>query len=881
MEYTYFQYMSDVETEKIPTCDFVKFAVKRTRDFLNRTDIEFREDKVKKAINFIAKLKHTTGVHNNKPFILLPYQQYIIMNIFGFYYTGTDKRVTKNVYLELGRKTGKALDVNELIPTPTGFKKLKDINVGDLVFGSDGKSTEVISTEDHTGLDCYKVIFEDKTEVIACGEHNWIIKDKNSQTEKILTTEQMYNTRLFLNRKDGKGKEYRYRVPMSKPVEYSEKELPMDPYTLGVWLGDGCKSKAMISGNINDMEMYERINKLYGNPHFLKDKRSNFGMSLSYYKEGGMKDDLIKTGVWNNKHIPEIYLYSSIQQRLELLQGLCDTDGCCDKRGCIEFVQKNNEIAAGFCHLLSSLGIKYVIRKEIPKINGIPKDEVNEIRFFTDKKLPCFTLKRKYNRLKDSLNKRMNYKTIIDIQKVDSIPTKCLYVNNSDHTFLFGKNHTVTHNSSLVAAIGLYCMIADGESGSEVDCLASSRDQAKILFDLSKNFIGTIDPKEKLVKRYRNQLKFDLTKSQMTCFAADSNKLDGLNAYVGIVDEYHSAPDSGVYDVIKSSQGMRKNPLMIVITTAGFNLEGPCYEMRRVNIEIMRGVKQDDSQFTLIYTLDEADDWTDEKNFIKSNPTLGQTVSIQFLRDQIQQAMNNPSMEVGIRTKNLNQWCQSSSVWIPDKYILNATDCVDLTKFNDCVCFLGVDLAAVGDMTAMAVMIPKDYKYYYKVFYYLPEYTINNSPNSDKYRYWHQKGYLTLTPGNVTDYDYITNDIIKLQEKYGLLIESIGYDSYNATQWAIDCTSKGLNLIPVSQSIGNFSRTTKEMERLLRMDNGSVIIDNNPITRWCFANVAIKEDLNENIKPTKVSANQKIDGVIAMLQAQQSYFNCPQYGYEI
>lgn len=328
-----------------------------------------------------------------------------------------------------------------------------------------------------------------------------------------------------------------------------------------------------------------------------------------------------------------------------------------------------------------------------------------------------------------------------------------------------------------------------------------------------------------------------------------------------------------------SSQGMRKQPLMIIITTAGFRLHSyPCFEYTAMCKEILKGVKKDDNIFALIYQLDENDDWEDESVWIKANPSLEQTVSIKYLRDQITSAKNQPSLEVGVKTKNLNMWCQSQDTWITQDLLLDSTDEVNYDNFKECTAYIGVDLASVSDLTAVSVMIPFEGKFYFKNYYYLPESCLTDNINQEKYLLWHKEGYLTLTSGNVTDYDIVTKDLLNVSEK--VYIDKVAYDQYNSTQWAIDCTAEGLPLIPYSQALWSFNRPTKEFERLIKM--GKIIIDNNPITRWCFANIAIKSDYNENIKPVKGgAANQKIDGAIAMIEALGIYLDQPQYNNQI
>lgn len=428
--------------------------------------------------------------------------------------------------------------------------------------------------------------------------------------------------------------------------------------------------------------------------------------------------------------------------------------------------------------------------------------------------------------------------------------------------------------SFFASAIALYMLIADGENNAEVELVANSTKQAKIVFQMCKNLVDGIDKKHKYFKSYRDNIRFDYTKSFLQVLSSDAGNNDGWNSYLTIVDEYHSAKDDQMYNVMKSSQGNRENPLMMVITTAGFNLFSPCYQLRKTNIEILEGVKQDDSVFAAIYTLDDGDDWKDEKNFIKANPNLGVSVSAEWLKEQVLQATNNTSLEVGVRTKNLNQWISSSDIWIDNETLLKNTEKVELEGDK---CYVGVDLSAVSDLTAASVMIPKGDKMYFKTFYYLPASCLQNNSNALLYAEWKRRGYLTITSGNVVDYDYLLNDLLKVNDK--VYIEKIAYDQYNATQWAINATTAGLPLEPYSQALWNFNRPTKELERLIKC--GKVVIDDNPITRFCFQNVVLKYDHNDNVKPTKIENQNKIDGVIAMIQALGAYLTTPQYNNEI
>lgn len=431
--------------------------------------------------------------------------------------------------------------------------------------------------------------------------------------------------------------------------------------------------------------------------------------------------------------------------------------------------------------------------------------------------------------------------------------------------------------TAFASAIGICCAIADKESGAEVELVANSRQQAHIAFDITKNFVESVDPKKKIFKRYRDNIMIPSSKSKIQVLSSDAMGNDGYNSSCFILDEFHAARDWDLYNVMKSSQGMRQQPLAIIITSAGFLLNGyPCYEHRLTCIDILKGNKIDDTQFSAIYELDANDDWEDKSNWIKCSPSLGQTVTETYLHDQIQSAKNNPALEIGVRTKNFNMFCQSKDVWIPDRYLTDAFKIVDKTKLKDEECYMGVDLSAISDLTAVTLLFPpnedRDYfpdKYIFVNRLYIPSTAIEESINGDIYKLWRRHKYATVTSGNVVDYDYILKDQLEAYNYF--YINKVSYDSWNATQWAINATTEGLPLEPYSQAIGNFNKPTKAFEMLIKQ--GKILIDMNPAIRWCFNNVEIKTDYCGNSKPVKANndMNKKIDPIIAMVQALGGY----------
>lgn len=432
--------------------------------------------------------------------------------------------------------------------------------------------------------------------------------------------------------------------------------------------------------------------------------------------------------------------------------------------------------------------------------------------------------------------------------------------------------------SACAALLTLWFLLGDGEAAPECALAANARDQAAVLYTFVKEWARQIDPREKDLKILRNGIECKSNLGKVTVFAADAQMLDGHDISYFCVDEYGGAKTSAVYDVLRSAQGQRKNPVGMVISTAGFLLDSPFKKMYDMYVEILHGLKEDDSSFALIFAIDENDNYEDEKVWPKIAPNLNVTVSEKYLREQVTYAKNNPSAAVGVMTKNFNMFCSSATVWLPDSYIMKVMDNVSFDDFNsrNTVLYVGIDLASTSDLACVSLLftVPKDSKLYFKNLYYLPESALETSTNKELYKYWARTGQLTLTPGNVCDYDYVLNDLLKIRKKF--VIRTLGIDAWNASQFSINCTENGLPTTPISQSLSNLNRPTKELERLIRMGT-DIVIDSNEITLFCFRNAVPKYDEKDNVKIIKTNYESKIDGTIAIIMALCSYLDTPRF----
>lgn len=423
---------------------------------------------------------------------------------------------------------------------------------------------------------------------------------------------------------------------------------------------------------------------------------------------------------------------------------------------------------------------------------------------------------------------------------------------------------------ALLAAIILYLMVAEGEASPQIVAASNSTDQSRILFEYITKFAHSLDKTRKILVPYRNYLKCPANNGIVQVISSDPSRADGKNLSAFVIDEYHEARDRRMYDVLKSSQGMRNQPLAIIITTAGFNLDGPCHDMYELSIQILSGVKEMDNFFPFIYELDPEDDWKDPENFIKCQPNLGVTVTKEFMMEEVHKAEVDSTALSGVLTKTFNKWVQSKVTWIPQDVVARLMKPVDLELYRGYTGILGCDLSTVSDFSSISLMIPPQGdldKYVFKTWTFLPEETINNHPNRVLYEKFIDEGTMIPTPGNVIDSDFIVSKIGEISRV--VPITGIYLDKWNAVSSQIALTEAGFNVNEFSQSIGNYNACTKEFEKLVR--EGRVIIDKSANVLWQMGNVFLKQDFNGNVKPSKESGYKKIDSVISMTTALGGY----------
>jgi phage terminase large subunit-like protein len=441
--------------------------------------------------------------------------------------------------------------------------------------------------------------------------------------------------------------------------------------------------------------------------------------------------------------------------------------------------------------------------------------------------------------------------------------------------------------TTLMAGCALAALFFDQEKAAEVYFAATKKDQAKIGFDEAQRMVSISPQLRRHLRAGKHDIKAPKLSARCTYLSSERDTLDGLNIHFAGIDEYHAHPTDGVANVLRSGMQARRNPLHLTITTAGFNRESPCYEMQKTCKEILDGVKHDDAQFALIYELDEEDDWTDSSTWIKANPSLGVALRSQLLDSQMQQAINlGGSREVEFKTKHLNKWVTASKTWIQDEIWSANERKEDLTGR---ICWGGLDLASVSDMTALVMVYPDGDGYHVRGHYFMPSDTIDNILDRDPshiYRTFLDLPNFHITDGNVTDYAAIRRlvsgvmnrpdgqevDATSLMHNYQ--VEKIAFDRYNSTQIAIDLVDDGVPLTPFGQGFVSMSSPTKQLEVLVR--TGKVWHDGDPVLRWALGNVELKMDPAGNIKADKQKSGGKIDPIVAMVMGIGEHMKTPQ-----
>lgn len=413
-----------------------------------------------------------------------------------------------------------------------------------------------------------------------------------------------------------------------------------------------------------------------------------------------------------------------------------------------------------------------------------------------------------------------------------------------------------------IAGIGVGMLTIEREYGAEVYCGATSEQQAWEVFRPAKQIAERLPGLREqfgLEVNAKTLIKLD----DLSRFApVIGNPGDGASPSCGIADEFHEHRTSDLIDTFETGMGAREQPLLLQITTAGSDMGGPCYAKRSDVIKILSGAVDDDAVFGIIYGLDDDDQWDTTEALIKANPNYGISVAADFLEGQLKQARRSPHKQAAYKTKHLNIWVGAKSAWMNMLAFQACRKDIRLEDMKGQPCYVGIDLASKIDIASMAILFPpgKFPKWRAFVKHYLPEDTILDR---DRYKGWHASGHLTSTPGNVTDFEYIEDDLMALKSEYQ--IREVPFDPFQATQFSIRMMEQGFPMVEVGATVKNFSEPMKMLEALIL--ERKIEFEKDPVLLWMFGNVVARLDKKDNIFPDKERPENKIDGVVALIMS--------------
>lgn len=792
------------------------------------------------------------GQFDGVPFNLHPSQAFKIGNIFGWKREGGTRRF-RRAYIEEGKGNGKALCVATKIPTPTGWTTMGALKDGDTVYGADGRPCTVIQAHPISNdRDCYRLTFDDGEQVVASAEHMWAVYDRVSERERVVDTNYISKN---LRRKNGKYQSVNFSVRMAEPLQGAS-DLPIPPYTMGAWIGDGDSDCARMTCAFSDIQVIREIES-EGIPTTQQSKHSSTTgrFSLSAGRGNGLDTVNAKLrllGLLGNKHIPSAYLRASVKDRMALLQGLMDTDGYIAVRGQCEYTSVRKEIADGVMELLASLGIKANMNKHPSKIYG--KDCGYRYRvMFWPGTTPVFRLKRKLDRqcVPHSRRRLSGERRIVSCEKIDSTPVRCITVDSADSLFLCGSGMIPTHNSPMAGGIALMGLCGDGESGSQVYAIASHKDQAGILF---RDAVSMVKASPTLGKRLTfsggEGREYNIAHHASASFfrpaSRDVGKTgSGYRPYFVLADEVHEMSDGKIISMMENGFKFRRSPLLFMITNSGSDRNSIAWHQHEHAIKVAAGHTEavldptfvgdpiDDTTFSFVCALDEGDDpLHDPSCWKKANPMLGVTITEEWLGAQVKRAKQLPSDLNEVLRLNFCVWTDAESAWMSRDVVEPLLHDFDPAEHHGKRISIGMDLSQSRDITATGNVIKtgdievwakdksgRDIKVSKPTFdvwieAWTPGDTMQAREERDKlpYSVWANQGHIHAPKGENISYLHVAQTLVEYSQDYDVAM--VAYDRYAFRRFEEDADSVGLSVNFVEHPQGGVKKgkPTQEME---------------------------------------------------------------------
>jgi phage terminase large subunit-like protein len=404
--------------------------------------------------------------------------------------------------------------------------------------------------------------------------------------------------------------------------------------------------------------------------------------------------------------------------------------------------------------------------------------------------------------------------------------------------------------------------LTEDEPGAEVYSLAADRAQAKLVFDQAKVMALKDSHLKDMLKCYQHSIAYVENHSSYKPLSAEANTKHGFNTHFAVVDEVHAQPDRELIEVIQTSTGSRRQPMIWYITTADYARESICNEMHEYARKVRDGIIDDPSFLPVIFEADIKDDWTDPEVWAKANPNLGVSVKTEYIEKQCKKAQAQPSFENTFKRLHLNIQTEQDKRWLQMAKWKACGGEFDESQLGNSPCWGGLDLSTTTDVSAFVLYWP-EFKYC-KCWFWLPEESVATKRGQLSYQNWVDSGHICLTPGNVIDYEWIRTTVNEQWEIFN--IQDVGADTWNATHILTRLSEEdGRAMVGFRQGYASLNEPAKELEKLVVQE--TLKHGDNPVLTWMASNVAVDEDPAGNIKPSKDKSTQKIDGIVALVMA--------------
>lgn len=431
--------------------------------------------------------------------------------------------------------------------------------------------------------------------------------------------------------------------------------------------------------------------------------------------------------------------------------------------------------------------------------------------------------------------------------------------------------------STIASGLGLYGLTSDGEGGAEVYSVAKVKDQAKITWIEAKHMVSKSPELRRILRSTVSGIYFDKKEAVFSALASQTNSLDGKNPYYVLADEVWAWEDMGLLNIMEDGMSAREQPMLLEFSTMGtvrnkvFDEEYSYCEKVIKGYLNQEGGIVDNTLLPIIYELDSIDEWQDEECWYKANPNLNVSKGLDYMRQKVLKAMNNPLALTNLLCKDFNIRQNAYSSWLTYDELNNESTYTD-EEFRDCYCIGGCDLSSTNDLTCATLIGIKKGNMYVKQMYWMPDKYLDNKVIEDKIPYdkWKSIGLLKTCEGSKVNYSDVTQWFIEQVEQLELRPLWIGYDSWNAQYWCDEMKQYGFDMVEVRQGAKTMSEPMKELKAML--SDKQINYNNNPILKWCLSNMSVKADENENIRPIKEHQTQRIDGAVSLIDAMVIYY---------